>query len=128
MINASNVDRSRTTTRIATFTYPFPKDASLVDHGSWSSITLSFPQHSSVTFPTQWINLKWKLVCNENYYGQCDVLCNPEDDDTNGHYTCDPTTGHKVCCDGYEDPGSNCVKRKKNLSKKRRYNLYCACS
>ncbi|XP_065842080.1 neurogenic locus protein delta-like isoform X2 [Oscarella lobularis] len=112
IINASNVDKSQKSTRIATFSYPFPKDTSLIDHGSWSNVELSFPRRTSVTFPSQWIDLKWKLVCNENYYVKCDVFCSPKDDDTNGHYACHPTTGDRVCCEGYEDPQTNCVKSK----------------
>ena len=117
MINASNVDESRKTTRIATFTYPLPEDTLLKDRASWSDVALSFPKRASVTFPAQRIDLKWKLVCNENYYGKCDVFCTPRDDDTNGHYTCDPTTGNKVCCEGYKDPVTNCVKCKEKLPK-----------
>ncbi|XP_065842028.1 delta-like protein D isoform X1 [Oscarella lobularis] len=110
LINASHVNESRKTIHIATFTYPLPEDTSLTDRGSWSDVALSFPQRSSVTYTTQWIDLRWKVVCEENYYGKCDVFCTPKDDDTNGHYTCDPATGDKVCCDGYKDVDTNCVK------------------
>ena len=113
MINVSNADKQRRKSPIVAFSYPFPRDTALMEHGEWSYVALSFPQYSSVAYATHWIVFKWKIVCNENYYGKCDDFCSPEDNDTNGHYTCDPMTGQKVCCDGYEDPENTCKKSKK---------------
>ena len=52
------------------------------------------------------------VVCKENYYGSdCSVLsfCEPQDDDTLGHYTCD-SNGTLVCLTGYQSSESNCTK------------------
>ena len=41
------------------------------------------------------------LYCLSNYYGDdCGTYCSPIDDETDGHYTCDPETGDKECMAG----------------------------
>ncbi|KAK3102280.1 hypothetical protein FSP39_010178 [Pinctada imbricata] len=42
-----------------------------------------------------------KVFCNVYFHGDyCDVFCVPRDDDSNGHYECDPITGQKLCLQG----------------------------
>eukprot|EP00118_Oscarella_pearsei_P025249 m.307831 g.307831 ORF g.307831 m.307831 type:complete len:343 (+) comp42884_c0_seq1:102-1130(+) len=74
---------------------------------NWTVLGMSYPQSSS--YANQWIVLEWQVVCNEHYYKNCDVYCEPMDDDTNGHYTCD-SEGQKQCVSGYQDPETNCLK------------------
>jgi hypothetical protein len=39
--------------------------------------------------------------CSRYWYGlNCDVYCQPTDNDTHGHTDCDPDTGNKVCKKG----------------------------
>ena len=55
------------------------------------------------------LTLEYSLECiQDNYYGQdCTVFCEPQDSNTNGHYTCDRLTGSKVCLPGYK--GTDCI-------------------
>ena len=56
-------------------------------------------------------SMKIKVVCLENYYGSdCSILsfCEPQDDDTVGHYTCD-SNNNLVCLNGYQNTESNCT-------------------
>ena len=48
--------------------------------------------------------------CKVNYYptNNCSVLCVARND-SEGHYTCDPFTGNRVCLEGYKDASTNCV-------------------
>ena len=48
--------------------------------------------------------------CAANYYpeGRCDVLCIPMDNE-NGHYTCDPNTGDRICLSRYTNVNNNCL-------------------
>ena len=66
------------------------------DQGTYNMTTLTF---------------NFRVVCKENYYGSdCSVLsfCEPQDDDTLGHYTCD-SNGTLLCLTGYQNPASNCT-------------------
>ncbi|KAJ8036119.1 Fibropellin-1 [Holothuria leucospilota] len=48
------------------------------------------------------------VECASNYYDDyCSTYCSPRDDYWNGHYTCDPSTGAKICKAGYEGPDCN---------------------
>ena len=41
-----------------------------------------------------------KVYCNTNYYGSdCATFCGSRDDAL-GHYTCNPSTGSKICLHG----------------------------
>ncbi|XP_041365653.1 mucin-17-like [Gigantopelta aegis] len=45
-------------------------------------------------------NLKLKVFCDKNFYGEeCLTFCKRTDDNT-GHYTCDPQNGEKICIPG----------------------------
>ncbi|GFS27299.1 delta-like protein [Elysia marginata] len=49
-----------------------------------------------------------RLYCDPNYYSyRCNVFCKAQDS-ASGHYTCDKSTGKKVCLPGWE--GDNCDK------------------
>ena len=50
------------------------------------------------------------ILCDENYYPPdlCNVQCIPQDNSF-GHYTCDPESGDRVCLEGYTDPSTFCV-------------------
>ncbi|XP_019852535.1 PREDICTED: neurogenic locus protein delta-like isoform X2 [Amphimedon queenslandica] len=53
--------------------------------------------------------LSYTLSCRLNYYGSdCSVLCIPYNDDTNGHYTCNSTTGARICRDGWQNVDNYC--------------------
>ena len=50
--------------------------------------------------------ISFSFTCDTDYYGSlCTVYCLAQDD-TSGHYTCDPMTGSIICNDGFT--GSNC--------------------
>ena len=50
------------------------------------------------------------ILCDENYYPPdlCNVQCIPQDNSF-GHYTCDPESGDRVCLEGYTNPLTFCV-------------------
>lgn len=51
------------------------------------------------------------MKCANNYFGaSCNVICVAQDN-CDGHYTCDPNTGQKLCKYGFIDPSTNCVKQ-----------------
>lgn len=52
------------------------------------------------------ITFSYRVVCEQNYYGDsCSMYCLPRDD-SNGHYTCD-SSGTRVCLPGWK--GSFCT-------------------
>jgi len=56
------------------------------------------------------LNFDYRLYCELNYYGpSCTKQCIASDSDTEGHFTCDPTTGNIVCLPGYENTDRNCL-------------------
>ena len=48
--------------------------------------------------------------CSPNYFppGVCNVHCIPQNN-TSGHFTCDPQTGAILCLSGFTDPQTNCT-------------------
>ncbi|XP_038077193.1 delta-like protein A [Patiria miniata] len=59
----------------------------------WVQYTMG--THSDFTFQV-------RVYCNaDSYTSDCSVYCVPTDNQ-NGHYTCNPTTGAKMCYDGWE--------------------------
>ena len=54
------------------------------------------------------IQMSFRVMCQENYYGaDCATFCMAQDDDENGHYTCN-SDGSIQCRDGFENPSVNC--------------------
>jgi len=53
------------------------------------------------------IRMRFRVDCSTNYYGSnCSQLCEPQQHDTNGHYTCNPVDGSRNCLPDYY--GSKC--------------------
>ena len=61
------------------------------------------------------LTVEWQLFCDTNWYdNDCDEYC--VDQDTAippAHYTCNTTTGQRICLAGYENPDKNCSIGKK---------------
>ncbi|XP_038077194.1 protein jagged-1-like [Patiria miniata] len=85
----------------------------LVDEDFLNIDQASSPSQSSA----QWQNYRMgthadftfqvRIYCNTNYFTpDCSVYCIPTDNQ-NGHYTCDSTTGDKICQDGWEGVDCN---------------------
>ncbi len=54
------------------------------------------------------LQLKYRVLCLEDYFGpSCTKLCQENDSDE-GHYTCDGN-GNFVCMEGYSNPSTNCT-------------------
>ena len=54
------------------------------------------------------IQMSFRVMCQENYYGaDCATFCMAQDDDENGHYTCN-SDGSIQCLSGFENPSNNC--------------------
>ena len=55
------------------------------------------------------VNMTFRvMMCQENFYGtNCDTFCLAQDDDMNGHYTCDDD-GTILCRPGFENTSNNC--------------------
>ena len=74
--------------------------------GGFTELTTDEGNYNMATF-----SIKIKVVCLEKYYGSdCSILrfCEPQDDDTIGHYTCD-SNNNLVCLNGYQNTESNCT-------------------
>lgn len=54
------------------------------------------------------LDLSFRMTCGEDYYGPECVFC-MDTNDTTGHYTCDRSTGEKVCLEGYQNSDSDCT-------------------
>lgn len=70
--------------------------------------SFSDPMTYSGIFNFSYIELAFNLTCGADHYGPDCTLC-IETNDTTGHYTCDTSTGEKVCLEGYQEPQTNCV-------------------
>jgi hypothetical protein len=58
------------------------------------------------------LSMTYKCYCNNYYFGPtCSVNCVAQNSDNNGHYTCDPNTGAKICLSGYTDPSTDCTQK-----------------
>ncbi len=54
------------------------------------------------------LQLKYRVLCLEDYFGpSCTTFCQETDSDE-GHYTCDGS-GNFACMEGYSDPSTNCT-------------------
>ena len=49
---------------------------------------------------SKFLSLRWRVQCDPHYYGHCGVFCKPQNDNS-GHYNCDPTTGARICMEGW---------------------------
>ena len=50
----------------------------------------------------------FRVVCWDNYYGDsCNTFCEAQDDDVNGHYTCN-SDGSFQCLNGFKNSTNNC--------------------
>ena len=49
---------------------------------------------------SKFLSLRWRVQCDSHYYGNCGVFCKPQNDNS-GHYNCDPTTGARICMEGW---------------------------
>ena len=59
--------------------------------------------HSIVSF-----RARFRVMCQKDYYGaQCNTHCVAQNDDKNGHYTCN-RDGSFQCLEGFENPNNNC--------------------
>ena len=55
------------------------------------------------------IDMSFRVDCAQDFYGaDCSVHCIAQDDDVNGHFTCDPEDGSRICKEGFEDPETFC--------------------
>lgn len=66
--------------------------------------------HFNGEFGNSRISLNFRVMCSSNYYGSdCATYCLARDDHL-GHYTCDSTSGAKICLQGWS--GVDCLDRK----------------
>ena len=55
------------------------------------------------------VRLRYRIDCQPNFYGRnCAIFCTAQNDDVNGHYTCNSADGSIQCRDGFENPSNNC--------------------
>ena len=56
---------------------------------------------------------RFRVMCQQNYYGaDCGTFCVAQNDDVNGHYTCNRRDGSIQCLEGFENPSNNCLDSK----------------
>ena len=54
-------------------------------------------------FPNR-VRIRVQVFCSQHWYtGDCSVHCQEQDDDIEGHYTCDQDQGTRIC-----EPGGYC--------------------
>ena len=72
---------------------------------------LSVKEWSTVKEPKlSFFFTNFRAYCAPKYFGgDCNTFCEPQDDLTDGHYTCDPTDGSKNCRPGWS--GSKCLRK-----------------
>ena len=50
------------------------------------------------------VQMKFRVMCQQDYYGaDCGTFCVAQNDDMNGHYTCN-SDGSIQCLEGFENP------------------------
>ena len=78
------------------------------------------------------LTVEWQLFCDKNWYdNDCGEYCVARDTAIPpAHYTCNTTTGQRICLAGYENSDRNCSTRKKGPPHNTRSHLfddsYCA--
>ena len=55
------------------------------------------------------LQLAFRLTCGADSYGPSCTRCIPSNDSSTGYYTCDGTTGERLCLEGYQNPGNLCL-------------------
>lgn len=74
-----------------------------------TGVSSNWTQYSSRSSSSKEIQLEYRVICADNYYGAgCQTLCRKRDDDF-GHYDCS-ASGEIICLDGWQ--GKYCVDRK----------------
>ena len=54
------------------------------------------------------LQMRFRVMCQQDYYGaDCGTFCVAQNDDVNGHYTCN-RNGSIQCLEGFENPQNNC--------------------
>lgn len=54
------------------------------------------------------VTMTFRVMCQENFYGtNCATFCVAQNDDQNGHYTCNGD-GSIQCLPGFENTNNNC--------------------
>ena len=99
---------------------PISKVDDFVDRYSFDFIETPDPNEQTATSQSRklsgrhtYMNVIIRLFCDENYLvPDCRTYCILRDND-GGHYRCNYTAGAKVCLEGWYDPTTNCVKKKK---------------
>ena len=52
---------------------------------------------------------RFRVMCQQDYYGaDCGTFCVAQNDNVNGHYTCNRRNGSIQCLEGFENPNNNC--------------------
>ena len=55
------------------------------------------------------VHLRYRIDCQPNFYGRnCAISCVAQNDDVNGHYTCNSADGSIQCREGFKNPSNNC--------------------
>ena len=78
---------------------------------SLSAVSLqngSFTQVMTYSGNYSELDLSFRLTCGEDFYGPECVFC-VDTNDTRGHYSCDRSTGERVCLEGYQNSTTNCT-------------------
>ena len=75
--------------------------------------SLPFPLQQEYTgvHSNSHIVFSFSISCDSNFYGSdCATYCVPTDS-TQGHYSCDSSTGEKICKSGWTDSDNDCLTR-----------------
>ena len=55
------------------------------------------------------VDVRFRVMCQQDYYGaDCTTFCKDQNDDVNGHYTCN-SDGSIQCRDSFKNPRNNCT-------------------
>lgn len=79
-----------------------------------------------INLPTS-LRLTYQLICDNNWYrNDCGTYCLAQDTlIPPAHYTCNTTTGLKICNEFYDNPEKNCSVSKTCISKCSYLSLWC---
>ena len=62
------------------------------------------------------LRARFRVMCQQDYYGaDCGTFCVAQNDDVNGHYTCNRRNGSIQCLEGFENRSNNCRDSKLNF-------------